>query len=227
MKNIEARPHTISPEIRLYLRRGFIYSQITRVHPFVWGKGDTKPELRTGTLNTFFWMLNILMTTTYWLFVVFRCIQHLEDPEANLAVQIYLKFTVVYYAFPVMFHIVIGLKREAIIDLSCQSLNFIDWIDRKMNFEAKKLMKTSKFILCYIFYGLISISIFVVVYAFIFPNSPEMISSVLPDRSWEVSILCALFQAYIEFTFHTQCFLIQFGCFAAIIPCLAVAGETR
>ena len=64
-----------------------------------------------------------------------------------------------YYIIPVMLLISIGLKREAIIDLAVQSTNFIDLINRNMNFEAKKLMKTSKFMLFYMFYGLSSISV--------------------------------------------------------------------
>ena len=221
------RGHIIAPAIKLYLRRGFVIGQITRVFPFVWNRKEGRPRLRTGWLNTFIWLSNILITTGYSIFVCFRCIQHLNDPEASLAVQIYLQFTVVYYIYPAMFLISIGLKREAIIDLAVQSINFINWIDKNMDFEAKQLMKTSQFMLFYMFYGLISVSVFVVLYAFIFPQSPEMISSVLPNRSWLTAILCALFQAYIEFIFHTQCFLVLFGCLAAIVPCWAVAFETR
>ena len=173
------------------------------------------------------WFSNIFMTITYSVFVCFRCIQHLKDPKASLTTQIYLQFTVVYYIYPTMFVISIGLKREAIVDLAVQSINFITWIDENMDFEAKKLMRTAEFMVLYMFYGLISISIFVVLYAFIFPDSPEMISSVLLNQSWLTSILCAVFQAYIEFIFHTQCFLVLFGCLAAIVPCWAVTSEMR
>ena len=224
---MQATEQVVTPAIQLYLRRGFEIGQITRVFPFVWNRKEGRPRLRTGWWNTLIWLTNILITTAYSIFVCFRCIQHLKDPEGSLAVQVYLQFTVVYYIFPAIFIISIGLKREAIMDLAVQSINFINWIDNNMNFKAKKLMKTSEFMLFYIFYGLISISAFVVLYAFIFPQSPEMISSVLPNGSWHIAILCALFQAYIEFIFHTQCFLVLFGCLAAIVPCWAVASETR
>ena len=173
------------------------------------------------------WLTNIFITTVYSIFVICRCMQHLNDPQASLALKIYLKFTVVYYIYPVMFFISIGLKRKAIIDLAVQSINFMDWIEENMEFGAKRLMRTSEFMLFYMFYGLVSISAFVVLYAFIFPDSPEMISSVVPNRSWLVAILSALFQAYIEFVFHTQCFLVLFGPLTAIVPCWAVATEMR
>ena len=219
--------HIISPGIRLYLRRGFCIGQVVRVFPFVWNQHDSRPRLRTGILNALMWLTNIFITTVYSIFVVCRCIQHLKDPETSVAVRIYLKFTVVYYLFPVMFFIAIGRKRNAIIDLAVQSINFMNWIEENMEFEAKKLMKTSEFMLFYMYYGLISISALIVLYAFIFPDSPEMIASIVPNRSWIVVTLSALFQAYIEFVFHTQCFLALFGPLAAIVPCWAIASETR
>ena len=144
-----------------------------------------------------------------------------------MALKIYLKFTVVYYIYPVMFFISIGLKRKAIIDLAVQTINFMGCIEKNMDFEAKKLMRAAEFMLFYMFYGLVSISAFVVFYALMFPDSPEMISSVVPNRSWLVTVMSALFQAYIEFVFHTQCFLLLFGPLTAIVPCWAVATEIR
>ena len=96
-----------------------------------------------------------------------------------------------------------------------------------MDTKAKTLMIQCHFFMIYIFYGFNFISVFVAVFAFLAPESPEMISSVLTNPSLLTRIACGIFQGFIEYTFHSQSFLVIFLFFGCLFPSWALLIEIR
>ena len=81
--------------------------------------------------------------------------------------------------------------------------------------------------MAFIFYGFNLISVCVTVYAFVAPDSPEMVSSVRSDRTACTLILCGMFQGYVEYMFQSLCFLNIFVFFGSVFTPWVVLSETR
>ena len=96
-----------------------------------------------------------------------------------------------------------------------------------MKFDTERLMRRCYLIMAFIFYGFNLVSICVTIFAFVAPDSPEMISSVLSDRSTSTLILCGLFQGYVEYMFHSLCFLNIFVFFGSVFTPWVVLSEIR
>lgn len=96
-----------------------------------------------------------------------------------------------------------------------------------MDGSLKGPMRRCHLILAFTFYGFILISVCVIAYAFVAPDSPEMISSVLADRPFFTYILCGLFQGYVEYMFHSQSFLILFVLLGSAFTPWTVLSEIR
>ncbi|CAG7826395.1 unnamed protein product [Allacma fusca] len=167
------------------------------------------PKLKSG-YGLLLWYWNILLAFTYGYFVLFRCIQAHSDVKSSFAKRTYLKFAVVYYSFSPLIQFVILTNLRTFLQLSQQSIRFMQWIDENMAFQSP-LLENCVIFMAAIFYTFNSISVIIC----------NLVRFFLPKFTGNDVF------GYMEFMFHGLAFLLFFNYLVLVYSSWAVLDEMR
>ena len=95
-----------------FLKRGIRFGEICHSHPFKWDRAKGEPKLLQNHIRLFIWYLNMIITFSYYGFVLFRFFQTNLSPDASISQKVYLRFGLVYYLFPSIFQIFYILNKN-------------------------------------------------------------------------------------------------------------------
>ena len=103
----------ISKACHGYVKWGTQLGEFFHIHPFRWNNELDGPELLEKGWRLNIWYFNIVITFSYYVFVVTRAVQTNLDEDSSSVMKIYTKFTCVYYVSPSIMQIAYMMKKDS------------------------------------------------------------------------------------------------------------------